>query len=491
MDQKGCMFCVSPIQTLISASEVEYNVPVRYLTTFAKCAVAKIKNLPHPATCVSAGHRIFKEMVDLLVLHKFDDNHVANAVRCHLAALAIGNPTVEGRALFFHEFKLSTNTYWCDVDIEDAFMDLQILATVAEDLPKQLPNNFDMDYPTRHITDCRFMSPCKVAMNLIPEVPDSQLSWSDLSEDGFEGGEKDSGSEGQNMEEFRKYWEDEEEEEEDKKEMPSKKKMRSSPADEANDVFEMVADSQSALESISVVASQSNAENAAESASGVAAGRVAESASEVAAGSDAKSASGVASVGTAQSASEIDDGNASESASGVASEGSRLPKNHGFYEVIDKAMKMEKREMGCPHPRVVVDFSIKKDGNDSLSVKRNSVVSVLIKEEIENEFFEFENDEGFRIAVDEFQDAESAKKRWEELHNKALKQKRERAIEYAWQQAKRTKLQKNVGKDSSNTSSFELADDVDRWLSEKEAEVDHLFADRPFYSYQLNLKWQN
>ena len=188
---RGCIHCASPAQQIIEASEIEYGVPLRYIYTFAKCASAKLNNEPHPSCCLSSNHSFFPIVMEFLTRYKLDALHVLNAVRCRQAFLATTSATVEGRALFFHELRLAQNVFWCNTDIQDPFDDLHILATVADALPTKLPINFDYNWPTRSIDDPRFFSPCKVALNLVGNVNDNDLTWSDIEDDEIEERQRD------------------------------------------------------------------------------------------------------------------------------------------------------------------------------------------------------------------------------------------------------------------------------------------------------------
>ena len=152
---------------------------------------------------------------------------------------------------------------------------------------------------------------------------------------------------------------------------------------------------------------------------------------------------------------------------------------------------MEKNEICSPFPRIVAEFKIRRDGANLLSVKKDKKVSLLIKEEVENQFFEWDDEEDFVQAVSNFQNAESQKKKLAEMQNKHLKIRHEKPVEYVWQQAKVSKMQRNSSKGFVSRCGLEYQQDVDQWLSEKEIEVSQLMADTPFYTYQISIKWQN
>ena len=125
-----------------------------------------------------------------------------------------------------------------------------------------------------------------------------------------------------------------------------------------------------------------------------------------------------------------------------------------------------------------------------LSVKKDQTVSLVLKEEVEDCFFDMGDESEFEAAVTKFQDSENEKKRLEELHNKQLKINREQPIEYNWQQAKMSQVKRNSSQGFVSRLGYEFQSSVDDWLSQKEKELEELMQNTLFYGYTINLKWR-
>ena len=156
-----------------------------------------------------------------------------------------------------------------------------------------------------------------------------------------------------------------------------------------------------------------------------------------------------------------------------------------FLEGIEEALMIEKNKISSPFPKVVAEFKIKRDGADMIKVSKDETVSLVIKEEINNSFFDMESDEDFDLAVVNFE-----KRKLEERQNKQLKLCREKPVEYVWKESKVSKIQRNTSQGFVSRLGMEFQAEVDRWLSEKEYEVNELMSETPFYSYKIVLKWQ-
>ena len=521
--QQGCIHCASPAQQVIEASEVEYGVPLHYLYSFARFASAKLRNKNHPSCCISENHAIFPIVMELMKRYNIDDLHILNAVRCRQAHLATTSATVESRALFFHELRLANNVYWCQTSIEDPFDHLDILATVADPLPTKIPTNFDYNWPTRVIEDPRFISPCEVALNLIGNPNDCDVSWDDIEQSiideerkGEEEGEEE---EGKGEEEEGEGEDEGEEEEADKvqgKEIEEKKRKNQHDDKGKNGSTGVVAFQ--SLET-GVACLQSNENLSGELSSKRGASREVDNhlpsskrmrssqgegvncsseENEVNFHIDSSTIQGNgfhqndsnfacenASGSDFESASEVRDGNPlPASASGSKSNDNPL------LQGIQEALMMEKNEIASPFPKIVAEFRIRKDGVDMLSVKKDQTVSLVLKEEVEDCFFDMGDESDFEAAVTKFQDGENERKRLEELHNKQLKINREQPIEYNWQQAKMSQVKRNSSQGFVSKLGYEFQSSVDEWLSQKEKELEELMKSTPFYGYTINLKWR-
>ena len=126
-----------------------------------------------------------------------------------------------------------------------------------------------------------------------------------------------------------------------------------------------------------------------------------------------------------ESASEVRDGNPLP----ASASGSKTNDNP-LFQGIQEALMMEKNEIASPFPKIIAEFRIRIDGVNMLSVKKDQTVSLVLKEEVEDCFFDMGDESEFEAAVTKFQDGKNEKKRLEELHNKQLKINREQPIEY-------------------------------------------------------------
>ena len=531
---KGCLHCASPAQQLIEASEVEFGVPLRFLYTVAKCAMAKLKDEPHPSCCLSQNHSIFSVVLDLMTNHKLDDLHILNAVRCRQAFLATTSATVESRGLFFHELKLAHNVYWCDTNIEDPFDHLEILATVADPLPTKLPVDFDYNWPTRHLEDSRFLSPCPVSLNLIGNINEFDLTWSDIEESDDEVEKQEEEREEGAKEEEEEEEEEEDKEEEDKNEGQGKSDSKDKDDDEgasggvSGGANEGVRGEERGARKEGLGASGGDSGGSSGGASGEE--RVVRSEGPGGSGgaSRANGLSTFQDVAKKPSSKRENSGNdeimsskkkmrscltkenevnfkidseiagdnvsviASESAADVRVQDPRpgiacgpTTSERSFLQGIEEALMIEKNKISSPFPKVVAEFKIKTDGVDMISISKDETVSLVIKEEIDNSFFDLEDDEAFESAVVNFE-----KRKLEERQNKQLKLYREKPVEYIWKEAKVSKIQRNTSQGFVSRLGLEFQAEVDQWLSQKEYEVKELMSETPFYSYKIVLKWQ-